>query len=490
MHSEGSMTHVTRLHALSFLLLLPMVAPGVDGRAQTGVVRAVLFFSPTCPHCHDVIQNHLPVFFDVYGGEARAWMDDTVSDANRSLYLLYNEQLEILLVDATRPLGSRLFVADLERHGIPANQGTVPRMVMGEEVLIGGAEIPARFHSLMRQAQADRGLDWPAIPGIADAITNLPTASAAGADSAPRTTTDSTTPTTADSVAAIGDSAAPTVLPAQPIDTLAPTDSTAQPHTQAQPPTQRQPSVEPDTADTARAEPVPQTLASAHSLGADDTVPPTVGDSAVDSADAGAADADSVASPFNVVPGRPTAAENLRRDPLGSAIAIVVLLGMIASVIAVATTGRFQTVWSKPPAAILLIAGLGIIVAGYLTYVETSGATAVCGPIGDCNAVQQSRYATLFGVLPVGLLGLIGYAAIIVAWLVWAAVSGPASDYAVLTMTAIALVGTLFSIYLTFLEPFVIGATCAWCIASSIAITLLLWLAAGSGKAAWARLRS
>jgi len=31
--------------------------------------------------------------------------------------------------------------------------------------------------------------------------------------------------------------------------------------------------------------------------------------------------------------------------------------------------------------------------------------------------------------------------------------------------------GVLFTIYLTFLEPFVIGATCMWCITSAILMT-------------------
>jgi uncharacterized membrane protein len=34
--------------------------------------------------------------------------------------------------------------------------------------------------------------------------------------------------------------------------------------------------------------------------------------------------------------------------------------------------------------------------------------------------------------------------------------------------------GTLFSIYLTFLEPFVIGATCMWCISSAVLMIILL----------------
>ena len=34
--------------------------------------------------------------------------------------------------------------------------------------------------------------------------------------------------------------------------------------------------------------------------------------------------------------------------------------------------------------------------------------------------------------------------------------------------------GVLFSIYLTYLEPFVIGAVCAWCLTSAVVMTLLL----------------
>ena len=38
--------------------------------------------------------------------------------------------------------------------------------------------------------------------------------------------------------------------------------------------------------------------------------------------------------------------------------------------------------------------------------------------------------------------------------------------------------GTLFSIYLTVLEPFVIGATCLWCLSSAVIMTVIMWLAA------------
>jgi uncharacterized membrane protein len=48
------------------------------------------------------------------------------------------------------------------------------------------------------------------------------------------------------------------------------------------------------------------------------------------------------------------------------------------------------------------------------------------------------------------------------------------------------LFGTLFSICLTSLEPFVIGATCAWCLTLAVSMTLLLLLVARPGwKALW-----
>ena len=49
--------------------------------------------------------------------------------------------------------------------------------------------------------------------------------------------------------------------------------------------------------------------------------------------------------------------------------------------------------------------------------------------------------------------------------------------------------GTLFSIYLTFLEPFVIGASCAWCLASAVLMTAILVMSAKPAAHAYARIR-
>ena len=128
-----------------------------------------------------------------------------------------------------------------------------------------------------------------------------------------------------------------------------------------------------------------------------------------------------------------------------------------------------------------MLCAVGLTVASYLAYVETRQVKAVCGPVGDCNAVQQSEYALLFGVLPVAVLGVIGYVAILAAWAWGRLGSGRLTELAPLALFGMALLGTLFSIYLTFLEPFVVGATCSWCLTSAMMMTLILLLVTEQG---------
>jgi len=178
---------------------------------------------------------------------------------------------------------------------------------------------------------------------------------------------------------------------------------------------------------------------------------------------------------------------NFLRDQTANTLSVMVLVAMVAVLIAVVirfVQGRPE---SHSPARWLLpalaLAGLGVAI--YLSIVEVTENEALCGPVGNCNAVQQSPYARLFGVLPVGVLGMLGYVGILLAYLV--SVAGPQSlrRAAVLAVWGMALFGVLFSIYLTFLDPFVIGATCAWCLTSAVLITAILWINTGAAVQAW-----
>lgn len=92
----------------------------------------------------------------------------------------------------------------------------------------------------------------------------------------------------------------------------------------------------------------------------------------------------------------------------------------------------------------------------------------VCaGGSHGCETVQSSRYAAVSGV-PVAVLGLVGYAGLLSCAAVLRGESGVYLGF------MITLVGTLFSLYLTYLEVFVIHALCQWCLASAVVMVAAL----------------
>ena len=116
--------------------------------------------------------------------------------------------------------------------------------------------------------------------------------------------------------------------------------------------------------------------------------------------------------------------------------------------------------------AIVVLCLLGIADAGYLTYVHYSGAKVICGLVGSgCHTVQTSQWSKLAGV-PVALLGLISYIAILGS-LAIRGERGRAIGF------GLALVGFGFSMYLTYRELFSIHAICQWCVGSAVLMTLL-----------------
>jgi uncharacterized membrane protein len=346
---------------VAILVTLVLAITVVRVHADEPVVRAVLFYSTNCPHCHHVISEVLIPLTEQYG-----------------------ETLQIVAVNTSQTGGHELYLAAVEAFEIPPERRGVPTLIVGDVVLVGSREIPELFPPLVNQSLAAGGVDRPAIPGLAEMLARAGPGSIA-------------TPTPALT-------AAPTL----------PTDVTS-------------------------------------------------GISA-----------------------------NIARDPLGNSLSIAVLCGMVVSIGWVFKRGvrvwRGQSspsseanlplwkVWGVP-----VLCAVGLAVAGYLAYVETRQVKAVCGPVGDCNAVQQSEYALLFGVLPVAVLGVMGYVAILAAW-AWGRLGwGRLTELTSLALFGMALLGTLFSIYLTFLEPFVVGATCSWCLTSAVMMTLILLLVTEQG---------
>lgn len=111
------------------------------GQTQSPVVRAVLLYSPTCSHCHQVMTEALPPLRERYGA-----------------------QLEILEVNVQEPAGSAVYQAAVEQFN-PAVRG-VPMLIIGDQVLVGSVQIPDRLPALIESYLAVGGVDWPALPDL------------------------------------------------------------------------------------------------------------------------------------------------------------------------------------------------------------------------------------------------------------------------------------------------------------------------------------
>jgi uncharacterized membrane protein len=121
---------------------------------------------------------------------------------------------------------------------------------------------------------------------------------------------------------------------------------------------------------------------------------------------------------------------------------------------------RVRRRYTAPRTVLLVLAVLGALISAYLTWTHFAGLTPVCTGSGEgCQTVQSSRYASVLGI-PVAFLGLIAYGGLIFSTALW-------RETGIYLGLLISLVGTLFSAYLTYLEIFVIGALCQWCLASA-----------------------
>ena len=120
-----------------------------------------------------------------------------------------------------------------------------------------------------------------------------------------------------------------------------------------------------------------------------------------------------------------------------------------------------------------ILALLGVGISGYLTYVKLSATQAVCLGLGECETVQNSPYSVILGI-PIAVLGLLTYLAIIALWWWSQDEQRPYADLAPMILFGITLFGFLYSAYLTYLELFVLKAICPWCVASAIIMTVLM----------------
>lgn len=119
------------------------------------------------------------------------------------------------------------------------------------------------------------------------------------------------------------------------------------------------------------------------------------------------------------------------------------------------------------------LAVTGAAIAVYLTLVKLAGQLPACGPLRGCETVATSAYSEVLGI-PVAVPG-VGLSLLIAATqLTW---WRTADRRALVAAYGLGLAGLVVVGYLTWLELFVIGAVCVWCV--SYAITIVLgWVVA------------
>jgi uncharacterized membrane protein len=126
--------------------------------------------------------------------------------------------------------------------------------------------------------------------------------------------------------------------------------------------------------------------------------------------------------------------------------------------------------------AIAVLALIGVLISAYMAAYSFGFIGDVACGAGGCLIVQNSPWARFLGV-PVGLIGLLGYGALLVAALLGLQPRFAAGRGVPLVLLGGASIGLAFSAYLTYLEAFVIHAWCRWCVASAVLAGLLFLFA-------------
>jgi uncharacterized membrane protein len=126
--------------------------------------------------------------------------------------------------------------------------------------------------------------------------------------------------------------------------------------------------------------------------------------------------------------------------------------------------------------AIAMLALVGFFVALYLWFYKIGVIGDLKCGTGSCEFVQASRYAWLLGQ-PVALYGVVGYLALVVIALIGLQPGRLANPGPMRWLAALSVIGFAFTLYLTYLELFVIHAVCRWCIGSAVIMTLITAIA-------------
>jgi uncharacterized membrane protein len=123
-----------------------------------------------------------------------------------------------------------------------------------------------------------------------------------------------------------------------------------------------------------------------------------------------------------------------------------------------------------------VVLAFAIGISGYLSWLKISRQIAVCvqGSIFDCGTVLNSAYSELGGI-PIAWLGLGVNITVVILLLLESKVEF-FKVYAPALIFGLVLFAALFSVYLIYVQAFLIQAYCPWCLTHEALIFVLFGL--------------
>lgn len=128
---------------------------------------------------------------------------------------------------------------------------------------------------------------------------------------------------------------------------------------------------------------------------------------------------------------------------------------------------------------IFLFSLLGFAVSAFLFYEYSLSGPMLCPTGAGCDIVRASPYSSFLGI-SIPILGVIFYLTMAILSVIHSH-DLPTKLIKKLQLF-VAFLGVGFGVYLTYLEAFVIGAFCFWCVVSFIISLVILLLILGRKK--------
>lgn len=113
---------------------------------------------------------------------------------------------------------------------------------------------------------------------------------------------------------------------------------------------------------------------------------------------------------------------------------------------------------------------VGLAVAIYMTIYKITGNSAMCGGSGGCATVTASRYSVINGI-DVPVIGVIGSLALLLVLIFENRISFLQKN-GTLVFFALSLAGFAFTLWLIYLEIFILKAFCPFCVTAQAMMIL------------------